>query len=38
MASKWQRIMYMPATPLYPGKPRVTESDEHIALSRRAAS
>ena len=38
MSDKWQRITYMPATPLYPGRPRVTESPEHIALSRRAAA
>ena len=35
---KWQRIRYMPATPLYKGQERVTESAAHIALSRRAAA
>lgn len=32
---KWQRILYQPALPL--GSKRVTGSEEHIALSRKAA-
>lgn len=32
---KWQRILYQPALPL--GSRRVTGSEEHIALSRKAA-
>ena len=38
MTPKWQRLTYMPATPLYPGRPRVTESEEHRSLARRAAA
>ena len=34
---KWQRITYMPGTPLGRDGRRVTGSREHIALSRRAA-
>lgn len=34
---KWQRINYQPNLPLYGGKERVTGSEEHIALSRKAA-
>lgn len=34
---KWQRIQFMPATPLGKDGRRVTGSKEHIALSRRAA-
>ena len=37
MTGKWQRITYMPATPLGADGRRVTGSREHIALSRRAA-
>jgi len=37
MNEKWQRITYMPATPLGEDGRRVTGSREHIALSRRAA-
>ena len=34
---KWQRITYMPATPIGEHGERVTGSKKHIALSRRAA-
>ena len=34
---KWQRITYMPATPIGEHGERVTGSRAHIALSRRAA-
>lgn len=34
---KWQRVKYQPNLPLYGGKERVTGSERHIALSRRAA-
>lgn len=37
MEQKWQRIKYMPATPLGADGQRVTGSKAHIALSRRAA-
>lgn len=37
MTGKWQRITYMPATPLGADGRRVTGSREHIALSHRAA-
>ncbi|MDO5378889.1 MAG: glycoside hydrolase family 3 C-terminal domain-containing protein, partial [Clostridia bacterium] len=37
MDRKWQRITYMPATPLGEDGRRVTGCREHIALSRRAA-
>ena len=35
--TKWQRLQYMPATPLGKDGHRVTASAEHIALSREAA-
>lgn len=35
---KWQRINFMPATPLYPGQPRVTESEAHRSLARTSAA
>ena len=38
MNTKWQRIRYMPATPLGSDGRRVTGSSEHINLSRRAAT
>ena len=34
---KWQRIQYMPSTPLGPDGRRLTAGPEHIALSREAA-
>ena len=34
---KWQRPMYMPCFPLGDNNSRITESDKHIQLSRRAA-
>lgn len=37
MQTKWQRIHYMPATPIGPKGERVTGCKAHIALSRRAA-
>ena len=37
MSQKWQRVTYMPATPLGADGQRVTGCREHIALSRRAA-
>lgn len=37
MMPKWQRLTYMPATPLYPGQPHVTACEAHRALARRAA-
>ena len=36
--AKWSRVAYMPGTGLYNERERVTGNDEHIALSRRAAS
>ena len=33
---KWARLLYQPALPLYAGK-RVTASDEHIDIAKRAA-
>ena len=38
MEPKWQRISFMPATPLGEDGRRVTGSAAHIALSRRAAA
>ena len=38
MPTKWQRIRFMPATPLGPDGRCVTGSSEHIELSRRAAA
>ena len=38
MNQKWQRIRYMPGTPLYEDGHRVTGCQEHIDLSRRAAT
>lgn len=38
MHEKWQRIRFMPVTPLGEDGHRVTGSPEHIALSRRAAA
>lgn len=38
MEPKWQRISFMPATPLGEDGQRVTGSAAHIALSRRAAA
>ena len=35
---KWQRPMYMPCFPLGDNNSRITESKQHIQLSRRAAS
>lgn len=35
---KWTRIHYMPNIPLYEGKDRVTGSQQHIDLARRAAA
>lgn len=35
--NKWQRIKYMPCTPLYPDQERVTGSARHRDLARRAA-
>lgn len=37
MNAKWQRITYMPATPLGENGRHITGCREHIALSRRAA-
>ncbi len=37
MQNKWQRITYMPATPLYGDGHPVTAGPEHIALSLKAA-
>lgn len=37
-APQWQRITYMPTTPLHEGGERVTESAAHRALARRAAA
>jgi len=37
MQTKWQRVRYMPATPLYDDGRPVTASKEHIALSLEAA-
>ena len=34
---KWTRARYLVNLPLYEGKPKVTGSEEHIALARRAA-
>ena len=34
---KWQRAMYMPCFPLGDNNSRITESEKHIGLSRRAA-
>ena len=34
---KWQRPLYMPCFPLGDNNSRITESDKHIQLSRRAA-
>ena len=36
--TQWQRLRFMPATPLYEGKERVTACEEHRTLSRRAAT
>lgn len=33
----WQRLRYMPATPLYPDKPHVTASKEHRQIAYQAA-
>ena len=38
MEPKWQRIRFMPATPLGADGARVTGCEAHIALSRRAAT
>ena len=38
MEPKWQRIRFMPATPLGADGARVTGCEAHIALSRRAAA
>ena len=38
MEPKWQRIRFMPATPLGADGTRVTGCEAHIALSRRAAA
>lgn len=38
MEEKWQRIQYMPGTPLGKDGKRVTGSEEHISLSRKAAA
>lgn len=38
MEPKWQRIRFMPATPLGADGTRVTGCEAHIALSRRAAT
>ena len=35
--NKWSRLQYQPNIPLYKGKERVTESSEHITLSKNAA-
>lgn len=35
--NKWARALYQPNLPLYEGKPKVTASKEHIALSKNAA-
>lgn len=35
---KWQRVQFLPSTPLGKDGRRVTESKEHIALSREAAT
>ena len=36
--AKWQRLQYLPSTPLGADGRRVTESREHLDLSRRAAA
>lgn len=35
---KWQRVQYLPGTPIGKNGQRVTESKEHIALSKEAAA
>ena len=37
LQKKWQRIQFMPSTPLGPDGRRLTAGPEHIALSREAA-
>ena len=34
---KWTRARYQVNLPLYDGKPKVTASEEHLAIARRAA-